>query len=87
MFQNGGTCSLSCRTPPNVKFEVDDVESPWAHDQTFGYVFCRYMAACILDWPKLVGNIYELSRPLSLSLSSLHTLLCGLGDTARFPLT
>lgn len=47
------------RHPPNVSFEVDDVESPWAHDEKFDYVFCRYMTACILDWPKLVGNIYR----------------------------
>jgi hypothetical protein len=49
----------SYRTPPNVKFEVDDVESPWMQDAKFDYVFCRYLAACILDWPKLVGNIYR----------------------------
>lgn len=50
-------------TPPNVKFEVDDVESPWTHDVKFDYVFCRYMAACILDWPKLVGSIYNSLEP------------------------
>ncbi|KAL2207636.1 S-adenosyl-L-methionine-dependent methyltransferase [Sarocladium strictum] len=50
-------------TPPNVKFEVDDVESPWMHDAKFDYVFCRYLAACILDWPKLVGNIYSSLEP------------------------
>jgi len=43
--------------PPNVKFEVDDVESPWMHQDHFDYVFCRYMTACIKDWPKLVENI------------------------------
>ena len=45
--------------PPNVKFEIDDVESPWLHSVPFDYIFCRYMAACIQDWPKLVGNIFE----------------------------
>ena len=38
---------------------MDDVESPWMHDAKFDYIFCRYIAACILDWPKLVGNIYK----------------------------
>ncbi len=55
--------------PPNVKFEVDDVESEWIHPQKFSWIFCRYMAASIHDWPKLVNNIYE-SAPLPISLLS-----------------
>ncbi|KAL1876834.1 hypothetical protein VTK73DRAFT_9136 [Phialemonium thermophilum] len=49
--------------PPNVKFEIDDVESPWSHQAPFDFIFCRYMAACILDWPKLVNSIYENLSP------------------------
>ncbi|KAH8904120.1 S-adenosyl-L-methionine-dependent methyltransferase [Coniochaeta sp. PMI_546] len=49
--------------PPNVKFEIDDVESPWLHNIPFDYIFCRYMAACIKDWPKLVGSIYDNLAP------------------------
>jgi hypothetical protein len=45
--------------PPNVKFEIDDVESPWLHSYPFDFIFCRYMAACIVDWPRLVKNVYE----------------------------
>lgn len=46
------------RVPPNVKFEVDDVEQPWVHDK-FDYIFSRYMSTSILDWPKLVENVFE----------------------------
>ena len=49
--------------PPNVKFEVDDIESPWLHERPFDYIFCRYMTACILDWPKLVRNMYNTLKP------------------------
>ncbi len=45
--------------PPNVKFEVDDVESPWVYDEPFSYIFSRYMAASISDWPSLVQRTYE----------------------------
>jgi chemotaxis methyl-accepting protein methylase len=45
--------------PPNVKFEVDDVESEWAYDFTFDFIFCRYMVASIADWPKLVRTTYQ----------------------------
>ncbi|KAK0633849.1 S-adenosyl-L-methionine-dependent methyltransferase [Immersiella caudata] len=49
--------------PPNVKFEIDDVESPWLHEKPFDFIFCRYMCACIADWPKLVGSIHAGLRP------------------------
>lgn len=45
--------------PPNVKFEVDDVESEWVYDQPFTFIFSRYMAASILDWPLLVQRTYD----------------------------
>jgi hypothetical protein len=51
------------RVPPNVKFEIDDVESPWLHNIPFDFIMCRYMAASIKDWPKLVKSIYEYGHP------------------------
>jgi len=49
--------------PPNVKFEVDDVESEWAYAKPFDYIHCRYMAVSILDWTKLVKNCYDFLLP------------------------
>ncbi|KAI8300318.1 Pyrrolocin cluster transcription factor fsdR [Colletotrichum sp. SAR11_59] len=49
--------------PPNVKFEIDDVESEWVYDHKFDFIFSRYMAASIKDWPKLVRNIHEHLNP------------------------
>ncbi|KAK4155427.1 S-adenosyl-L-methionine-dependent methyltransferase [Chaetomidium leptoderma] len=49
--------------PPNVKFEVDDVEDPWVHPTKFDWIFSRYMAASIHDWPKLMSNIFENLTP------------------------
>ncbi|KAK1981328.1 methyltransferase domain-containing protein [Colletotrichum cereale] len=46
--------------PPNVKFEIDDVESTWLHNEKFDYIFLRYMLVSINNWPKLVKNIYKL---------------------------
>ncbi|KAI8296847.1 methyltransferase domain-containing protein [Colletotrichum sp. SAR 10_98] len=48
--------------PPNVKFEVDDVESPWI-GRSYDYIFCRSMAGAIADWPKLVNNIFANTNP------------------------
>jgi hypothetical protein len=50
--------------PPNVKFEVDDIEKPWAHSSPFDFIHCRGMAACIADWPYLAKQSFELGPTL-----------------------
>ncbi|KXH48255.1 UMTA methyltransferase [Colletotrichum salicis] len=55
-----GAC-YTAKAPPNVRFEVDDVESPWV-EQKYDYIMCRYMVGSILDRPKLVKNIYDRLR-------------------------
>ncbi|KAJ4302533.1 hypothetical protein N0V88_002682 [Collariella sp. IMI 366227] len=49
--------------PPNVRFEVDDIEAPWVADSPFDFIFCRYLACCIKDWPKLVNTTFENLNP------------------------
>jgi SAM-dependent methyltransferase len=44
--------------PPNVQFEVDDVEKEWLFQNPFDLVHVRFMAASLLDWPKLVSQCY-----------------------------
>jgi len=49
--------------PVNVHFEYDDVEKEWTYLHKFDFIFSRYMIASILDWPKLVANIYDNLAP------------------------
>ncbi|KAI9802514.1 MAG: hypothetical protein M1833_001586 [Piccolia ochrophora] len=49
--------------PPNVQFEVDDVEGEWTHTAPFDYIHCRYMATSIADWPSLVKRCHENLKP------------------------
>ncbi len=52
--------------PPNVKFMVDDVESPWLRPKDyFDYIHARHTVMAIKDWPKLMSNVLEYI-PLSL---------------------
>ncbi|GKT52087.1 secondary metabolism regulator LAE1 [Colletotrichum spaethianum] len=44
--------------PPNVKFEIDDAESSWVGNAKYDFIFSRYLALSIANWPRLVGNIY-----------------------------
>ncbi|KAF2455558.1 S-adenosyl-L-methionine-dependent methyltransferase [Lineolata rhizophorae] len=49
--------------PPNVHFEVDDVESPWPPRSPFDFIHVRYMAGSIMDWPKFMRNCLEQTTP------------------------
>ncbi|MCJ1480371.1 hypothetical protein MMC06_000526 [Schaereria dolodes] len=49
--------------PPNVRFEVDDVEADWTYSQKFDFVHCRNMTPAIRDWPRLVQQAYEFTIP------------------------
>jgi len=49
--------------PPNVRFEVDDVENEWTYHQKFDYIHCRFMAFAIRDWPKLIRQCFENTKP------------------------
>ncbi|KAL8935196.1 MAG: hypothetical protein Q9211_004827, partial [Gyalolechia sp. 1 TL-2023] len=49
--------------PPNVRFEVDDVEDEWAYHKPFDYIHCRMMGNAIKDWPRLHRQCYENVKP------------------------
>ncbi|KKA22693.1 hypothetical protein T310_3279 [Rasamsonia emersonii CBS 393.64] len=45
--------------PPNCRFFVDDVESPWTfEEEKFDYVHGRAMAGAIRDWDALLEQVY-----------------------------
>jgi hypothetical protein len=47
------------RVPPNVEFEVDDVESEWPERPPFDFIHSRYMCGSISDWPKFLRQAYR----------------------------
>jgi trans-aconitate methyltransferase len=51
--------------PPNCKFIVDDLESPWLYkrSQPFDFVHGRALAGSIKDWPHLYRQIHEHVKP------------------------
>lgn len=50
--------------PPNVRFMVDDVESPWLHPPNhFDYIHSRHTIMAIKDWPQLFRRAIEHLRP------------------------
>lgn len=46
--------------PPNVRFIVDDVESPWAYPKNhFDLIHARHSAQSFKNFPKLLARAYE----------------------------
>ena len=46
--------------PPNVNFELDDVERDWLYLSKFDFIHGRCLTGSIKDWPRLVGQAYQL---------------------------
>ncbi|KAL7274174.1 hypothetical protein RUND412_002934 [Rhizina undulata] len=50
--------------PPNLKFEVDDIEEDWTfQDNSFDFIHVRTMAGYIYDWPKFYKQAFKALKP------------------------
>ncbi|RDW74823.1 hypothetical protein BP6252_05965 [Coleophoma cylindrospora] len=45
--------------PPNLVFQVDDVEEPWTYSSKFDFIYCRAMTGSIVDWPRLFKRSFD----------------------------
>jgi hypothetical protein len=49
--------------PPNVRFEVDDIEDQWVYSTKFDYIHTRYLTCSIRNWHKLIQQTYKFTKP------------------------
>ncbi|KAJ5898679.1 hypothetical protein N7504_008967 [Penicillium tannophilum] len=51
--------------PPNLRFLVDDAESPWlfSTSRSFDFIHARDLGGAIADWPRLLRQAYGHLRP------------------------
>ncbi|KIM95997.1 hypothetical protein OIDMADRAFT_106136 [Oidiodendron maius Zn] len=49
--------------PPNVIFEVDDVEADWTYTMKFSYIHSRMMAGSFAEWPKFISQAFAHLEP------------------------
>ncbi|KAF2734129.1 S-adenosyl-L-methionine-dependent methyltransferase [Polyplosphaeria fusca] len=45
--------------PPNLTFEVDDLEKPWTFSRKFDYIHCQLMIGAFQDWPRFFSQSFE----------------------------
>ncbi|TAQ90536.1 hypothetical protein B7494_g1143 [Chlorociboria aeruginascens] len=49
--------------PPNLKFEVDDLESDWTFSRPFTYIHSRMMLGSFSNWPKFINQCFANLEP------------------------
>ena len=67
-FQNPLTVDFS--VPPNLVFEIDDLEEPWTFSFKFNYIHSKMMAGAFQDWKRFYQQSYEYVLPQALHLHS-----------------
>ncbi|KAF4920664.1 putative urea carboxylase [Colletotrichum viniferum] len=49
--------------PPNVRFEIDDLDEEWTYSQPFDYIHTRGMNSCIADWKVFLTKVFDNLTP------------------------
>ncbi|RDW56952.1 hypothetical protein BP5796_13019 [Coleophoma crateriformis] len=49
--------------PPNVTFQIDDLEEPWTFNYKFDLIYARTMSGSLSDWPKFFQQCFENLNP------------------------
>ncbi|KAH0444742.1 methyltransferase domain-containing protein [Colletotrichum camelliae] len=55
--------TMSQFVPPNVKFEVDDLDEEWNWSQPFDYIHSRFMNASIGNWKTFATKVFNNLTP------------------------
>ena len=45
--------------PPNLQFEVDDIEENWTYSAKFDFIHGRMLTGSIQNWPRLIEQSYK----------------------------
>ncbi|RDW84508.1 S-adenosyl-L-methionine-dependent methyltransferase-4 [Coleophoma cylindrospora] len=49
--------------PPNVEFQIDDLEERWTFSDKFDFIFARMLNGSLADWPKFFQQSWENLNP------------------------
>ncbi|KAF5547640.1 methyltransferase [Fusarium napiforme] len=49
--------------PPNVSFEIDDLEKEWTWTKKFDFIFARMMLGCFTDFPQIIKVAFDNLEP------------------------
>ncbi|KAH6874267.1 S-adenosyl-L-methionine-dependent methyltransferase [Thelonectria olida] len=49
--------------PPNLTFQIDDLDDPWTFAYKFDFIYSRMMTTSVSDWPRFFEQAYENLNP------------------------
>ncbi|KAH7227298.1 S-adenosyl-L-methionine-dependent methyltransferase [Fusarium oxysporum] len=49
--------------PPNLQFEIDDIDEEWTYSLPFDYIHSRMMNVSVKNWPEYLRKIFENLTP------------------------
>ncbi|MCJ1369633.1 hypothetical protein MMC20_000845 [Loxospora ochrophaea] len=49
--------------PPNLSFEVDDIEAEWNYKIPFDFIHSRHLDYSIANWDRLIKQCFRFTRP------------------------
>lgn len=55
--------TLARSVPPNLVFEIDDIEKEWTWNHKWDFIFARMMLGCFNDLPRTVKVAYDNLEP------------------------
>ena len=64
-------------TPPNVSYEIDDLEEAWSYTSNFDYIHVMMMTGAFRDWPRFIRQSFEYgtqAKPLELSTTDTESI-------------
>ena len=61
--------------PPNVQFEIDDMEQEWTFTKKFDFIFSRMMTGAISNWVAYIERSFAYAKVHRSALSLLSSAL------------
>jgi SAM-dependent methyltransferase len=49
--------------PPNLEFQIDDLEDTWSFSGRFDFIYARMMTGSFANWPRFFNQCYENLNP------------------------
>ncbi|KAF5667186.1 methyltransferase [Fusarium heterosporum] len=70
--------------PPNLTFQVDDIEEPWTFNVQFDFIYSRMMTGAIADWPGFFKEAYNSLAPGGwIEMADIYPIACDDGTLKK----
>ncbi|KAF4442945.1 hypothetical protein F53441_11589 [Fusarium austroafricanum] len=70
--------------PPNLSFQVDDIEEPWTFHVKFDLIYSRMVTGAMADWPGFFKRAYDNLAPGGwIEIADIYPIACDDGSLPK----